>query len=112
MSQKLKIPEMEIVRDIARRVAAVKIPIGRMKSHQRLPGDRRSIHRGEGDDFDGHEHYVAGDDPRTIDWNATSLTGGQQVLVALFKEETHVKSTILCDVSHSMSFGSVRATKR
>jgi uncharacterized protein (DUF58 family) len=103
---------MGVVRDIARRVAAVKIPVGRMKSHQRLPGDRKSIHRGEGDDFDGHELYVAGDDPRTIDWNATSLTGGQQVLVALFKEETQVKSTILCDVSHSMSFGSVRATKR
>jgi len=103
---------MEVVRDIARRVASVKIPVGRLKSHQRLPGDRRSIHRGEGDDFDGHELYVAGDDPRTIDWNATAMTGGQQILVALFKEETHVKSTILCDVSPSMNFGSTRVTKR
>jgi uncharacterized protein (DUF58 family) len=103
---------MEIVREIARRVAAVKIPVGKMKSHQRLPGDRRSIHRGEGDDFDGHELYVAGDDPRTIDWNATAMTGGQQVLVALFKEEAHVRSTILCDVSKTMSFGSTRTTKR
>lgn len=103
---------MGIVRDIARRVAAVKIPVGRMKSHQRLPGDRRSIHRGDGDDFDGHELYVPGDDPRTIDWNATAMTGGQQVLVALFKEESHVKSTVLCDVSNTMNFGSTRVTKR
>lgn len=103
---------MGIVRDIARRVASVEIPVGRLKSHQRLPGDRRSIHRGEGDDFDGHELYVPGDDPRTIDWNATALTGGQQILVALFKEESHVKSTILCDVSPSMNFGSSRVTKR
>ncbi len=103
---------MGIVREIARRVAAVEIPVGRMKSHQRLPGDRRSIHRGEGDDFDGHELYVPGDDPRTIDWNATALTGGQQILVALFKEESHVKSTILCDVSPTMNFGSSRVTKR
>jgi uncharacterized protein (DUF58 family) len=103
---------MEIVRDIARRVASVKIPVGKLKSHQRLPGDRRSIHRGEGDDFDGHELYVAGDDPRTIDWNATAMTGGQQVLVALFKEEAHLRSTILCDVSNSMRFGSSRTTKR
>lgn len=103
---------MAVVRDIARRVASVKIPVGRLKSHQRLPGDRRSIHRGEGDDFDGHELYVAGDDPRTIDWNATAMTGGQQILVALFKEETHVKSTVLCDVSPSMNFGSTRVTKR
>lgn len=103
---------MEVVRDIAARVAAVKIPVGKMKSHQRLPGDRRSIHRGEGDDFDGHELYVPGDDPRTIDWNATAMTGGQQVLVALFKEESHVKGSIICDVSRSMSFGSTRVTKR
>jgi uncharacterized protein (DUF58 family) len=103
---------MEIVRDIARRVASVKIPVGKLKTHQRLPGDRRSIHRGEGDDFDGHELYVAGDDPRTIDWNATAMTGGQQVLVALFKEEAHIRSTILCDVSKSMRFGSSRTTKR
>src|ERR1700735_3067473 len=103
---------LEIVREIARRVASVKIPVGKMKSHQRLPGDRRSIHRGEGDEFDGHELYVAGDDPRTIDWNATAMTGGQQVLVALFKEEAHVRSTILCDVSQSMHFGTARTTKR
>ena len=103
---------MGIVRDIARRVASVEIPVGRLKSHQRLPGDRRSVHRGEGDDFDGHEIYAPGDDPRTIDWNATAGTGGQQVLVALFKEETHVKSAIVCDVSASMNFGSTRATKR
>lgn len=106
-------PEMMgIVRDIARRVASAKIPVGRLKSHQRLPGDRRSIHRGEGDDFDGHELYVPGDDPRTIDWNAAAMTGGQQILVALFKEEAHVKSTILCDVSNTMNFGSSRVTKR
>jgi len=103
---------MGIVREIAKRVASVKIPVGRMKSHQRLPGDRRSIHRGEGSDFDGHEIYVAGDDPRTIDWNATAMTGGQQVLVALFKEESHIRSTILVDVSKSMSFGTTVTTKR
>jgi len=103
---------MGIVREIARRVASVKIPVGRLKSHQRLPGDRRSIHRGEGSDFDGHEIYVAGDDPRTIDWNATAMTGGQQVLVALFKEESHIRSTILVDVSKSMSFGTTVTTKR
>jgi uncharacterized protein (DUF58 family) len=103
---------MGIVRDIARRVASVEIPVGRLKSHQRLPGDRRSIHRGDGDDFDGHDIYAPGDDPRTIDWNATALTGGQQILVALYKEESHVKSTILCDVSPSMNFGSARVTKR
>jgi len=103
---------MMVVRDIVRRVTAVKIPVGRLKSQQRLPGDRRSIHRGEGDDFDGHELYVAGDDPRSIDWNAAALTGGQQILVALFKQETHVKGTILCDVSPSMNFGSARVSKR
>lgn len=102
----------DVVRDIARRVTGVKIPVGRMKTHQRLPGDRRSIHRGEGDDFDGHDVYAYGDDPRTIDWNASAMTGGQQILVALFKEEAHLRSTILTDVSPSMNFGSTRASKR
>ncbi len=40
------------------------------------------------------------------------MTGGQQVLVALYKEESHLRSTILCDVSDSMSFGTTRTTKR
>lgn len=100
------------VADIVRRVNSVKIPIGRMKTHQRLVGDRNSVHRGEGDNFDGHDLYCAGDDPRTIDWNATALTGGQQILVALFKEEAQIKGSILCDVSPSMNFGSTRVTKR
>lgn len=104
--------DLQICRDIARRVTGVKIPVGRMKTHQRLPGDRRSIHRGEGDDFDGHEVYAYGDDPRTIDWNATAMTGGQQFLVALFKEEAHLRSTILCDCSPTMNFGSTRVSKR
>ena len=101
-----------VVRDIARRVMSAEIPVGRLKSHQRLPGDRRSIHRGEGNDFDGHELYVAGDDPRTIDWNATALTGGQQVVVALFKDETHMKGTILCDVSRSMDSGRITTLRQ
>ena len=103
---------MDVVREIARRVSAVKIPVGAMKSHQRLHGDRRSIHRGEGDDFDGHELYMPGDDPRTIDWNATAMTGGQQILVALYKEEMHIRSTILCDVSPTMTYGSQRVSKQ
>jgi uncharacterized protein (DUF58 family) len=103
---------MGLVREIARHVASVRIPAGSIRSHQRLPGERRSVHRGEGDDFDGHELYVYGDDPRTIDWNATAATGGQQVLIGLFKEETQLRNTIVCDVSPSMNLGSTRVTKR
>lgn len=103
---------MGVVREIARRVASVKLPIGLMKTHQRMTGSRLSIHRGDGDNFDGHDLYVPGDDPRTIDWNATALTGGQQILVALYKEDAHIKSSILCDVSPCMDFGSTRVTKR
>lgn len=104
---------MGVVREIARRVVSVKLPIGLMKTHQRMTGSRLSIHRGDGDNFDGHDIYVPGeDDPRTIDWNATALTGGQQILVALFKEDAHIKSSILCDVSPPMDFGSTRVTKR
>lgn len=103
---------MEIVRGIAKRVASIEIPVNRMRTHQRIPGDRKSIHRGEGDDFDGHDLYSYGDDPRLIDWNATALTGGQQVFISLFKEESHLKSTVICDVSPTMDFGSSRVSKR
>ncbi len=103
---------MEVVRDIARRVASVEIPFGKKRSHQRLPGSRRSVHRGEGLDFDGHDIYQPGDDPRTIDWNATAMTAGQKLYVGLFKEEAYLKNTILCDVSPTMNFGSERVSKR
>lgn len=104
---------MEIARSIATRVLSTEVVVpNRMKSHLRQPGERRCIHRGEGDDFDGHEIYAPGDDPRTIDWNATAMTGGQQVLVALYKEEAQIKSVVLCDISPTMDFGTTRATKR
>lgn len=103
---------MTTVREIAQKVAAVDIPITRIKSQLRFPGERRCVFRGEGDDFDGHDLYTPGDDTRTIDWNATALTGGQQVLVALYKQDSHLPSTVLVDVSSTMDFGTERATKR
>ncbi|HMO22661.1 MAG TPA: DUF58 domain-containing protein, partial [Candidatus Melainabacteria bacterium] len=100
------------VRAIAQRVASVDIPVPRLKSQLRYPGERRCVFRGEGDDFDGHDLYTPGDDVRTIDWNATALTGGQKVLVALYKQDSHLSSTVLVDVSSTMDFGTARATKR
>lgn len=75
-------------------------------------GERRSPHRGSGDDFDGYDQYQPGDDPRDIDWNATALTGGQEVVLSRFREPRQLKAYVVCDVNPSMDFGTRRVTKR
>lgn len=103
---------LKAIEDITARVTAAEVPVRLLKSHLRLTGDRRSLFRGDGDDFDGHDIYAPGDDPRYIDWNATAITGGQQVLIGLYKETTQLPGYVLTDVSPTMDFGTERVTKR
>lgn len=100
------------IRDITKRVRCTEIPLRRRWSALRTLGERRSLMRGDGDDFDGHSEYQPGDDPRNIDWNATALSGGQQILVALYREPKLIRGYVLSSVDPSMNFGSTRVTKR
>ena len=57
---------------------------------------------GQSTEFMDHRVYVAGDDVRRIDWNATART--DQLLIKRYQEEIRVPSVVLLvDDSKSMS---------
>ena len=73
-------------------------------------GDYRSPSRGRGFEFDQHKRYQHGDDYRQIDWNATARMGIPYVKRDF--EEKELSAVIVADLSRSMDFASVDASKR
>ncbi|MSR56146.1 MAG: DUF58 domain-containing protein [Planctomycetaceae bacterium] len=74
-----------------------------------LSGLHRSPYFGQSVEFVQHREYVAGDDPRRIDWKAWSKT--DKYYIKQYEEETNLRCTLLVDVSESMQFGSKDLTK-
>lgn len=72
-----------------------------------LSGLHRSPYFGQSVEFVQHREYVAGDDPRRIDWKAWSKT--DKYYIKQYEEETNLRCTLLVDVSESMQFGSGNA---
>lgn len=66
-------------------------------------GDRRSIRRGTSIEFVDYRHYVAGDDPRQVDWNIYGRSGS--LFVKMFEEEEVLTAHVLVDGSASMDWG-------
>ncbi len=73
----------------------------RVRGQQR--GERRSIVRGRGIEFDDYRAYQLGDDYRYIDWNIASRL--DRLFVKLFSEEEDLDVQLLLDTSRSMSAG-------
>ncbi|MBI3860382.1 MAG: DUF58 domain-containing protein [Planctomycetia bacterium] len=69
-----------------------------------LSGLHRSPYFGQSVEFVQHREYVAGDDPRRIDWKAWSKT--DKYYIKQYEEDTNLRCTLLVDVSESMQFGS------
>jgi uncharacterized protein (DUF58 family) len=69
----------------------------------KLPGERRSKRRGRSVEFDDFRNYVAGDDPRHIDWNAFARL--ERLLIKVFREEEDLAFHIVVDASPSMEAG-------
>lgn len=64
-------------------------------------GDRRSVRRGQSQEFADHRPYVPGDDLRFLDWH---LVGRLDALwIKLFEEETDRTVQVLLDSSASMA---------
>ncbi|NJR42943.1 MAG: DUF58 domain-containing protein, partial [Akkermansiaceae bacterium] len=63
----------------------------------------RSPYFGQSVEFVQHREYVAGDDPRRIDWKAWSKT--DKYYIKQYEEETNLRSNIVLDVSESMHYG-------
>jgi uncharacterized protein (DUF58 family) len=87
---------------------ALDISIGR-RVEGLLAGDFRSNLLGTGTELAMMRPYVAGDDVRRIDWNATARTGEPHVRVDL--AERVLVTWLVLDVSVSMQFGTADRRK-
>jgi uncharacterized protein (DUF58 family) len=70
-----------------------------------LRADRKSIKKGSSAEFADHRQYVAGDDPRHIDWHLFGRL--EEVFLKLYREEENLHLTVLLDVSESMDSGTI-----
>ena len=69
-------------------------------AEEMLSGNFRSIFKGQGMEFDEARHYQAGDDIRSIDWNASARFG--HPFVKMYREERELTILLLIDISPSM----------
>jgi uncharacterized protein (DUF58 family) len=74
-----------------------------------LLGSHRSAYRGRGLEFQEVRPYVAGDDPRSIDWRVTARRGRPHT--KLFQEERERPVWLLVDLHAGLFFGSRRQLK-
>lgn len=75
-----------------------------------LQGDYRGILPGHGFDKGEARVYLPGDDVRHIDWNVTARTTEPHVRDTIADRE--LETTLVIDLSGSMSFGTAREEKR
>lgn len=91
-----------------RRIKSLELKAKRL-SQKRLLGRYRSRFKGRGLEFRDFREYLAGDDPRTIDWNVTARFG--KPFVKNSEEERELSVVLLLDMSASQKFGSGKETK-
>lgn len=79
----------------------------RLASRHRVQGRYAGVHRsrrlGESLDFADEREYVPGDDPRSIDLNASRRLG--RLLVKLYEAEDEAAVRLVLDLSASMGYG-------
>jgi uncharacterized protein (DUF58 family) len=74
-----------------------------------LSGIHTSRHFGNSVEFRQHRQYVAGDDPRNVDWKVWAKQ--DRLYVKQYEVDTNLRLTLLIDTSQSMRFGSGAMTK-
>lgn len=67
-----------------------------------LTGMHKSPHRGFSVEFAQHREYVAGDDPRYIDWKLFGKS--ERLYIKEFEEETNLRAWMFVDQSESMAY--------
>jgi uncharacterized protein (DUF58 family) len=82
---------------------------GRKAAHAALLGEHSSAQRGRGLEFQEVRPYVAGDDPRNIDWRVTARRGRPHT--KLFREERERPVWLLIDLQPGLFFGTRRQLK-
>ena len=68
-----------------------------------LRADRKSVKKGISAEFADHRQYVAGDDPRYVDWHLFGRL--EEVFLKLYREEENLHLSVLVDASESMNRG-------
>lgn len=90
--------------------------LGRMRVRRRRTvqgegrGEWRSQHHGQSGLFADHRPYVAGDDPRYVDWNVYGRL--EDLVVKRFEAEQSLNVLLLIDRSLSMEGAKARAARR
>ncbi|MCA8986705.1 MAG: DUF58 domain-containing protein [Planctomycetaceae bacterium] len=74
-----------------------------------MSGLHRSPYFGQSIEFVQHREYVTGDDIRKIDWKVWSKT--DKYYIKQYEEETNLRTTLLVDISESMTYGSTDQSK-
>lgn len=82
---------------------------GRKTARAALAGMHSSAQRGRGLEFQEVRLYVAGDDPRNIDWRVTARRGRPHT--KLFREERERPVWLLVDLQPGLFFGTRRQLK-
>ena len=82
---------------------------GRRTARATQVGAHSSAQRGRGLEFQEVRPYVAGDDPRTIDWRVTARRGRPHT--KLFREERERPVWLLVDLQPGLFFGTRRQLK-
>ncbi len=72
-------------------------------------GMHKSPHRGSSVEFAEYRKYVAGDDPKNIDWKVYAKT--DRFYIKEFEADTNLRCHLVLDASGSMAFGSRGAPK-
>jgi uncharacterized protein (DUF58 family) len=99
------------VKEILEKVAEVDYYV-RWPSSQHDLGIWPSRRVGGTAEFETIAEYQLGDNPRSINWSATSRTGFHRILKNNRLTETNLAIFLVVDLSDSMDFGTVRVTKR
>ena len=89
-------------REFLKRLDALSI-VSRKVLTGRAKGERRSIRKGAGVEFQDYRPYATGDDFRYVDWNIYSRL--DRMILKLFVEEEDLCVHLLVDSSASMAFG-------
>lgn len=107
MDERLHIT-LDILRHLRNKSKKLRID-ERYRSGGMFSGRAQSKLKGQGYNFDELRPFRFGDNPRDIDWKASSRSGKQ--IVKVFTQETDKPTVILCNQNEGMLFGSKVYTK-
>lgn len=96
-----RVPRSDAVRVVPGVLEVKRYRLLGLRNRLREAGFRSVRQRGEGGAFESLREYVAGDDPRTVDWKASARRGG--LIVRQFEMERRQNVVIAIDAGRLMT---------